>query len=299
METLPIRKLIEQAQVRGFPHAGFGDFAPPARVFHLPFPVIEEFVHGGEQVALFDELEQAVFPFDVFELLLHDAPTLSFTDQGGWARYRPLRYLLAVDRADESVTFLVADDLEMIGKSGESTRHASAFLFTIDERSEEKLIRQPILPKGGTELSRTILLEEELQNAYWLRILIAFIRFSITLNHRGVAIERIDDPLRPPYRQQRRASRYIDQEHYRIAIRARLTADAAMRDALSGRMLRFTPRRRHEVSEFVRTYASGKTGAVRAHLRGGKLAPGPDYDARAAILSAIRDIRGEQAITPP
>lgn len=31
------------------------------------------------------------------------------------------------------------------------------------------------------------------------------------------------------------------------------------------------------------------TAPVRAHLRGGTLAPGPDYDARPAILATPRD----------
>ena len=292
-EPVRLGRLFDDIQRDGFPTDDFGELGRLGRVFHLDYHLFAGLVHDGEIVSFVDELEQAIFPFDVFEIALDGAPEMRFSDRGNFNSYHPQRYLLAMQFTEQRTSFIVADELELIRESGPTVRMASAFRFTVDAEAndETRMIPTAISPRGVAPFDAAKIEAEERANAYWLRILISCVRFAIVLNHRGVTLERFDDPLRPPTRQQRRAAGYVDREHYRIALRPRLTADNAMQDALSQRSLRYTPRRRHEVKEFERTYASGKVGPVRSHMRGGRLAPGPDYDARAAILGAIRDQR--------
>ncbi len=288
--------LFERVREEGQPHDGFGDLGKLACVFHLDYALFDNLIHPGETVALLEELHDTVFPFDVFEISLNEAPEMPFADDGPMAGYRPLRYLIAMRYEIGRTSFLIADDLEMREKSGRVRSMISAFSYSIisaqDPKSDGALQPQAIRPKGVRSFDAQKIVQEEHQNAYWLRLLMTAIRFARLLNHRGVTIQRFSDPNRPPTRQQRRAAGYVDQDHYRIVLRPRLNAETAITDVLSGRSLRYTPRRRHMVQEFVRTYASGRIGPVRAHMRGGGLSPEVDYDARAAIRAAIDDVRG-------
>jgi hypothetical protein len=191
------------------------------------------------------------------------------------------------------MAFTIADDLEIRVSDSPTVRMVSAFQYTLTPANgpdeQGTLALQAIRPLGVLDFNETNIVGEERQTAYWLRLLMASVRFARLLNHRGVTIQQINDPARPPTRQQRRAVGYVDREQYRIVLRPRLSVEAAISDTLSGRSPRYTPRRRHLVREFTRTYPSGRTGPVRAHVRGGRLAPGIDYDARAVIRAAIED----------
>lgn len=291
-----LHDLFERVREEGQPHDGFGELGRLACVFHLDYALFDDLIHPGETVAIFEELHDTIFPFDVFEISLNEAPEMSFANDGPLVGYRPRRYLIAIRYEIGRTTFVIADDLEMHEKSGRIGKMVSAFSYAMlsaqDPKSDGALQLQAIRPKGVRSFDAQKIVQEERQNAYWLRLLMAAIRFARLLNHRGVAIQHFNDPQRPPTRQQRRAAGYVDRDHYRIVLRPRLNVETAITDVLSGRSLRYTPRRRHMVQEFVRTYASGRTGPVRAHMRGGGLSPGVDYDARAAIRAAIEDMRG-------
>jgi hypothetical protein len=289
----PLRALFESLRQDGQAPRDFGELGRLACVFHIDFSLFDELIHSGETVQIFDELESTVFPFDVFELDTSGAPEIPFADHGLMVAYRPRRYLIAVRYEAGRTVFVIADDLEMRTRDGGIERMVSAFQYGLkaaeDPEKDGTLERQPIRPLGVHTFDEKKIVSEERENTYWLRLLMAAIRFARLLNHRGAMIQRFQDPERPPTRQQRRAAGYVDRDHYRIKLRPRLSTEAAIGDVLSGRSLRYTPRRRHPVREFTRIYASGRSGPVRAHVRGGRLAPGVDYDARAVIRAAIEN----------
>lgn len=291
-----LRDIFSRLPREGQSPSDFGELGRLASVFHLDFSLWDELVKDDENVRIFDELETTVFPFDVFEIAFSDTPNMSFRDSGAVGhQYRPLRYLLAVRYEADQVIFTILDDLEMRYSANgiHIKRMISACQYTLipapSKADNAKILFTPILPYGvrGSAQDKEKIAFEEQCHTYWLSILIAIIRFTHLLNHRGVMIKRFADPLRPSTRQQRRAAGYVDRDHHRIVLRPRLSVNQAIHDALSGRSTRYTPRRRHPVQEFIRTYASGKIGPVRAHVRGGRLAPGVDYDARAVIRAAI------------
>ena len=301
-----IGDFIESVRKNGAPMGDFGALNAVARVFHLPGTLVDDFGHYGEDVQIFDELEHAVFPFDCFTIDITDPATYPFVDAAttktNLTAYRARRYYFARIEVAGFRRFLVGDLCDNISGDRVVDQLASFGLFLETpygdgyRQLEFEPTRPSVLPPHAIKMDA--LKQNERETGYFGKLLVSFTRFAILLNHKRTAIERIDDPLRPPNRQQRRAAGYVEREHYRITLRGNLTLTQGLTDVMTGQSLRYTPRRRHAVETFERTYRSGKTGPVRAHLRGGKLAPGPDYDARVAILAAATDRRASNASGP-
>ncbi len=302
-----IAAIVSKMQLAGAPTRDFGELNAIARVFHLSASLIDEFCHEGEEVQLLEELKHAVLPFDCFTIDIDDPTAIPFVDAKlnvkNLASYVPRRYLFATSERNGTPFFLIGDITDNIARDGTVQKAASFGLYDEELEGDEqrRLVFKPLRPRElpPDHFSVETLSKEEQVNQYYGKIFVGFIRFAILLNHRGTQLERFDDPLRPINRQQRRSSGYVDIEHYRIVLRGRLTFTQALSNVITGKSLRYSPRRRHAVETFQRTYRSGKTGSVLAHMRGGKLAPGPDYDARAAILNAVNDRRAITASPHP
>ena len=99
--------------------------------------------------------------------------------------------------------------------------------------------------------------------------------FCLMLNHRDVSTIQIQDPFRPPTRQQRRAEGYVEREHYLVELRKPLSR--IIHDATRGKHLR--QRRPHEVRKHLRHLHDGKLTTVRAHTRCGVPSRNSEYDA--------------------
>jgi hypothetical protein len=99
--------------------------------------------------------------------------------------------------------------------------------------------------------------------------------FCLMLNHRDVSTIRIEDPFRPPTRQQRRAEAYVEREHYLVELHKPLSR--IIHDATRGKHLR--QRRPHEVRKHLRHLRDGKLTTVKAHTRCGVPSRKSEYDA--------------------
>jgi hypothetical protein len=87
--------------------------------------------------------------------------------------------------------------------------------------------------------------------------------FCAFANHRDVHAVAIPDPNRPETRQQRRAQKYKEQEHYRIVIRGKPNTIGKE----IGEKKNIRERREHDVRSHLRTQATGRISVVRAHRR--------------------------------
>jgi hypothetical protein len=88
--------------------------------------------------------------------------------------------------------------------------------------------------------------------------------FCAFINHESLTATTMVDPDRPPNRQQRRASNYAENPHYRIVIRGRLERIA--KELAEGKHIR--ERREHDVRQHMRRNRAGvKAIRVRPHRR--------------------------------
>lgn len=120
----------------------------------------------------------------------------------------------------------------------------------------------------------------ESDRRYWVDSIYIMRAFCEMLQHRGVLVDRIDNPDRPPNRNQRRAAErdgsYVEGEHYTITLRKKLTPSKAYSQAVKGIALKEgSPKRRHIVVSHFRKLVKDREEPllvpVVSHVRGGKM----------------------------
>lgn len=273
------------------PHRFPQDFGPLdeiAPVFHLDTHIWKHILTPGEQIDTIEEMQRAILPFDAFEIRLNDPMTMPFIDNPGESYTCIRNGIIALPETTQGHTFFLLDLIEH-PKTGPVTNLVQFNVAPSGDASMTNLSAPTII---GSELPRT-------DQHYWLSIFCGFMRFASLLAHQATGIELFDDPKRPRSRHERRQRGYVDRDHYRIILRAKTRPGQThelqrkLNDVTAGRHMRYTPRRRHLVTDYSyhKPSLGGRLISVPSHERGGKILCHSAYDARKLILDAAADRR--------